>query len=224
MTRERVFFLFTLNVSHIYLTFEGLLFDLFCWPGACFPTVLRLQLSIGKASVPGELWDSDTPGQEYQKSSKYLLWRKVWHTLHPVITMFQLNVFDLPTSQCLRSSFRSHHKRRWILLQVGSGKCRCSAATLQICQVCLPVNLTMKPYWIWLNVHYSWTFNLWVHRLLVDLVGFRVLVLSKAKRVEVGHTVVGRLEPEKAGCLNQREPRHASWISYWISYCNILVL
>ena len=147
---------------------------------------------------------------------------------HPVITMFRLNVFDLPTSQCLRSSFRSHHKRRWILLQVGSGKCRCSAAMLQICQVCLPlclpINLTMKPYWIWLNVHYSWTFNLWVHRLLVDLVGFRVLVLSKAKHVEVGHTVVGRLEPEKVGCLNQREPRHAYWISCGISYCNMLVL
>lgn len=69
-----------LNVSHIYLTFEGLLFDLFCLLGACFPTVLRLQLSIGKASVPGELWDSDTRGQEYQKSSKYLVWKKVWHT------------------------------------------------------------------------------------------------------------------------------------------------
>ena len=51
--------------------------------------------------------------------------------------------------------------------------------------------------------------------------------------MEVGHTVVGRLEPEKAGCFggnllivrlkidtteykHQPEPRHAYWISYWM--------
>ena len=82
------------------------------------------------------------------------------------------------------------HVRLWSM----SRKAFCRAM-LKICQVFPPINLTMKPYRLsmiefswFMNVQFvdSWTFNLWVHRLLVDSVGFRVLMSLKPNNCNGG--------------------------------------